>query len=163
MPRVRTFESGGGQRLRDAAGPVPHDRDPAGLDGTGPVLNGDGVIVSTRSVRPPTTSRGDRPAHRGGDRHHADRAAQPRLPPDRRGCLDADRLEINRANTGTTLVVDSQLNHQLERGERIIVRRSDPGQLVEPSSTYWNTLILNALGAPPTYRDRGLKEAPDAP
>ena len=65
---------------------------------------------------------------------------------------------VSRANEGTTLVLDGQVNHEVMEGERIVVRRAEQRAALigNPGSPYWNTLIHKMRwAAPPTYRDRG--------
>ena len=133
-----------------------------GLDGTGgPVLNGDGVIVSTPIGSTAYNVSAGGPIIQPTVEAIAITPVAPHSLAFRPIVADAStriELEINRANPGTTLVVDGQINHLLEGGDRIIVQRSERrAKLVgNPGSTYWNTLIHKMRwGAPPTYRDRG--------
>ncbi len=65
---------------------------------------------------------------------------------------------LRRSNEGTTLVLDGQVTHGLEKGDRLVFRKHDAhARLVgNPDSPYWNNLIEKMRwGAPPTYRNQG--------
>jgi NAD+ kinase len=74
------------------------------------------------------------------------------------GIGGAIEIDVARANTGTTLVIDGQETVPLSEGQRVRVARSDDrARFVQnPSSTYWHILLQKMRwAAPPTYRDRG--------
>jgi NAD+ kinase len=132
------------------------------IDNTnGPSLNGDGVIIAT-----PIGSTAYN-VSAGGPivQPTVDAMVITPVAPHSLACrpivADATTLievGITRANIGTSLVLDGQVNHALEEGEKILVRGHDQrAQLVgNPGSPYWTTLIEKMRwAAPPTYRDRG--------
>lgn len=133
-----------------------------GLDGTeGPRLNGDGVIISTPIGSTAYNVSAGGPIMQTTVEAIAITPVAPHSLAFRPIVADAStdiELKIKRTNSGTTLVIDGQINHQLEEGERILAHRSDRcAKLIgNPGSTYWSTLIHKMRwAAPPTYRDRG--------
>ncbi len=67
-------------------------------------------------------------------------------------------ISVERANPGTTLVLDGQTNVRLTAGDIVIVgRHQSVARLVGNSTvTYWQQLLSKMRwAAPPTYRDRG--------
>ena len=68
------------------------------------------------------------------------------------------RIEVARANEGTSLVLDGQVTVSVKAGQTVhIARHSKKARFVtNPSTTYWR-LLLDKMrwAAPPTYRDRG--------
>jgi NAD+ kinase len=68
------------------------------------------------------------------------------------------RIEVGRANPGTTLVLDGQVTLQLETGQTVVIRRHvrKVRYVVNPATSYWRILLDKMRwAAPPTYRDRG--------
>lgn len=132
------------------------------VDGNaGPVLNGDGVIVSTP----------------GGSTAYNVSAGGPIVHPDIEAMIITplavhslafrpivapaeQRLTFNitRCNEGTTLVLDGQDTLPLRRDMSVVItRHGKRARLVtNPKTSYWKVL-LNKMrwAAPPTYRDRG--------
>ncbi len=67
-------------------------------------------------------------------------------------------VHVERANDGTTLMLDGQTNIRLAAGDMIQVgRHQSMARLVgNPDVTYWQQLLSKMRwAAPPTYRDRG--------
>ena len=67
-------------------------------------------------------------------------------------------VRVERANDGTTLMLDGQTNIRLAVGDMIQVgRHQSMARLVgNPDVTYWQQLLSKMRwAAPPTYRDRG--------
>ncbi len=67
-------------------------------------------------------------------------------------------VRVERANDGTTLMLDGQTNIRLAIGDTVIVgRHQSMARLVgNPDVTYWQQLLSKMRwAAPPTYRDRG--------
>lgn len=67
-------------------------------------------------------------------------------------------VRVERANDGTTLMLDGQTNIRLGIGDTVIVgRHQSMARLVgNPDVTYWQQLLSKMRwAAPPTYRDRG--------
>jgi NAD+ kinase len=68
------------------------------------------------------------------------------------------RIEVRRANPGTSLVLDGQVLLRLETGQAVAIRRDDRRvrYVVNPATSYWRILLEKMRwAAPPTYRDRG--------
>jgi NAD+ kinase len=68
------------------------------------------------------------------------------------------RVVVNRANEGTTLVLDGRVTVPLKVGQSVRVRRHSRRArfIANPGSTYWQILLEKMRwAAPPTYRDRG--------
>lgn len=68
-------------------------------------------------------------------------------------------VKVQRANEGTTLVLDGQTNIRLAVGDTVTVgRHQSMARLVgNPGVTYWQQLLSKMRwAAPPSYRDRGL-------
>jgi NAD+ kinase len=133
-----------------------------GLDGTeGPTLNGDGVIISTPIGSTAYNVSAGGPIVQPSVHAIAITPVAPHSLAFRPIVADAaTRIEVRvtRANSGTTLVLDGQVNHQVGEGERIVVEQAGQRAVLigNPSSPYWNTLIHKMRwAAPPTYRDRG--------
>jgi NAD+ kinase len=130
-------------------------------DHEGPTMTGDGVIVST-----PIGSTAYN-VSAGGPIVHPSLQAMiitpiaPHSLAFRPIVLNAEselRVEIVRANPGTTLVLDGRVTVPLRMGQSVIVKRhSTPARFVaNPSSKYWSILLDKMRwAAPPTYRDRG--------
>ncbi len=74
-------------------------------------------------------------------------------------CPDCEvRIEVARANPGTSLVLDGQVPVPLATGQAVTIRRhSKKARFVaNPSMSYWRILLDRMRwAAPPTYRDRG--------
>ncbi len=74
-------------------------------------------------------------------------------------CPDCElRIEIARANPGTSLVLDGQVHVPLEQDQVIVIHRHAKKArfVANPSTTYWGILLDRMRwAAPPTYRDRG--------
>lgn len=127
----------------------------------GPDFSGDGVIVAT-----PTGSTAYN-VSAGGPIVHPDLECMiitPTAPHSlafRPIVAPADRtlqVEVVRANSGTSLVLDGQVVEPLRDGMRVNVRRHPrPARfVVNPVGSYWRTLVDKLRwGAPPTYRERG--------
>jgi len=67
-------------------------------------------------------------------------------------------VRIERANEGTTLMLDGQTNIRLAVGDTVQVgRHQSMARLIgNPDVTYWHQLVSKMRwAAPPTYRDRG--------
>ncbi len=127
----------------------------------GPVLNGDGVIVSTA----------------GGSTAYNVSAGGPIVHPSIEAMIitplavhslafrpivaPADeqlRFRITRCNDGTTLVLDGQDTLPLSEDMSVIITRHEKrAKLVtNPMTSYWKVLLEKMRwAAPPTYRDRG--------
>ena len=70
----------------------------------------------------------------------------------------AIRIDIARANPGTSLVLDGQVPVPLGVGQRIIIHRHPKMArfVANPATTYWRILLERMRwAAPPSYRDRG--------
>ncbi|MSR29731.1 MAG: NAD(+)/NADH kinase [Phycisphaerales bacterium] len=68
-------------------------------------------------------------------------------------------VSVERANPGTTLVLDGQTIVRLSAGDTVIIgRHQSMARLVgNPEVTYWQQLLSKMRwAAPPTYRDRGV-------
>jgi NAD+ kinase len=68
------------------------------------------------------------------------------------------RIDVVRANPGTSLVLDGQVPVPLRAGQRIIINRHPKKArfVANPSTTYWRILLERMRwAAPPSYRDRG--------
>ena len=132
------------------------------IDGTeAPKLNGDGVIVSTPIGSTAYNVSAGGPIIQSSVEALAITPVAPHSLAFRPIVAAASTkldLTVEKANPGTTLVLDGQVNHRLEVGERIHVREADQrARLVgNPGSPYWKTLIHKMRwAAPPTYRDHG--------
>lgn len=133
-----------------------------GIDGSaGPVLNGDGVIVSTPIGSTAYNVSAGGPIIQPTVEALAITPVAPHSLAFRPIVVDASTeiaITVKASNPGTTLVLDGQENHPLSPGDRVEVRRSARrARLVgDPGSPYWNTLIHKMRwAAPPTYRDHG--------
>ena len=132
------------------------------IDGSeGPTLNGDGVIISTPIGSTAYNVSAGGPIVQPSVQAIAITPVAPHSLAFRPIVADAGtniEVLVSRANEGTTLVLDGQVNHQVKGGERILVRKAQQRAALigNPGSTYWNTLIHKMRwAAPPTYRDRG--------
>ena len=132
------------------------------IDGTeGPRLNGDGVIIATPIGSTAYNVSAGGPIVQPTVDAMVITPIAPHSLAFRPIVADAStRIEvvINRANAGTTLVLDGQVNHPLEESDRILVRQEKKrAHLIgNPTSPYWTTLIEKMRwAAPPTYRERG--------
>jgi NAD+ kinase len=68
-------------------------------------------------------------------------------------------ISVERANPGTSLVLDGQTNVRLALGDIVIVgRHQSVARLIgNPDVTYWQQLLSKMRwAAPPSYRDRGI-------
>jgi NAD+ kinase len=68
------------------------------------------------------------------------------------------RIDIARANPGTSLVLDGQVPVPLDVGQRVILHRHPKKArfVANPSTSYWRILLDRMRwAAPPSYRDRG--------
>jgi len=68
------------------------------------------------------------------------------------------RIDVARANPGTSLVLDGQVPVPLDAGQRIIIHRHPKKArfVANPATTYWRILLERMRwAAPPMYRDRG--------
>jgi NAD+ kinase len=68
------------------------------------------------------------------------------------------RIDVARANPGTSLVLDGQVPVPLGVGQRIIIHRHPKKArfVANPATTYWRILLDRMRwAAPPSYRDRG--------
>ena len=133
-----------------------------GIDGSdGPNLNGDGVIISTPIGSTAYNVSAGGPIVQPSVEAIAITPVAPHSLAFRPIVADASTridVTVEQANPGTTLVLDGQVNHSLEVGERIQVHRATQrARLIgNPGSPYWNTLIHKMRwAAPPTYRDSG--------
>lgn len=132
------------------------------MDGEpGPVLNGDGVIIST-----PAGSTAYN-VSAGGPIVHPSLEAMIITPlavhslafrPIVAPAATELHISISRANPGTALVLDGQDTIELsEHMDILITRHPHRAQLVvNPALSYWKVLLDKMRwAAPPTYRDRG--------
>ena len=74
-------------------------------------------------------------------------------------CQTKLSIQLRRANEGTTLVLDGQVQIPLNEGDVIAVERADNTIrfVTNPSLSYWSILLDKMRwAAPPTYRDRGV-------
>jgi NAD+ kinase len=127
----------------------------------GPVLTGDGVIITT-----PVGSTAYN-VSAGGPIVHPTLDAMVITPiaahslAFRPIVLSADSVveaRVIRANEGTTLVLDGRVTVPLKAGQSVRVTRHGKRArfVANPSSTYWDILLEKLRwAAPPTYRDRG--------
>jgi NAD+ kinase len=140
------------------------------IDGAeGPDLSGDGVIVATPvgstaynvSAGGPIVDRRLRAMIVTPLAAHSLAFRPFVLSPDSR-----IRIEVARANEGTSLVLDGQVTVGLRGDQSVtITRHASPARFVSnPSTSYWQ-ILLDKLrwAAPPTYRDRGANHARPAP
>ena len=171
MLDVRVLDADGGERFRELAvndaavlggPPFRMVHIAADIDRTaGPVLVGDGLIVST-----PTGSTAYS-ASAGGPIVHPDLDALIMTPlaahslAFRPIVLAPDthlRLTIRRANEGTWLVQDGQPVVSLEQGDVIDITAAGPRArfVLNPDTTWW-TILRSKLrwAVPPSYRDLG--------
>ncbi len=130
------------------------------IDGEqGPVLSGDGVIVSS-----PVGSTAHNVSAGGPIVHPALEAMI--ITPNAAHSLAARPLvleggstltiEVQRANEGTTLILDGQVTRPIRDGQRITIRKDARKArfVANPKSTYWQVLQQKLhWAAPPTYRD----------
>jgi len=131
------------------------------IDGEqGPVLSGDGVIVSSSiGSTAHNVSAGGPIVHPAleamvitPNAAHS-LAARPLV-------LDAGStltIDISKANEGTTLVIDGQLLQPLHAGQSVTIRKHDRKArfIANPASTYWQVLQQKLRwAAPPTYRQK---------
>ena len=68
------------------------------------------------------------------------------------------RIDVARANPGTSLVLDGQIPVPLDAGQRVIIHRHPRKArfVSNPATTYWRILLERMRwAAPPSYRDRG--------
>ncbi len=68
------------------------------------------------------------------------------------------RVEISRANPGTSLVLDGQIPVPLESGHVVTIHRHTRKArfVTNPATSYWRILLERMRwAAPPSYRDRG--------
>lgn len=68
------------------------------------------------------------------------------------------RIEVRRANTGTSMVLDGQVPVRVETGQIVKIHRHDrmARYVANPSTSYWGILLDKMRwAAPPNYRDRG--------
>ncbi|MHC4143124.1 MAG: NAD(+)/NADH kinase [Planctomycetota bacterium] len=68
------------------------------------------------------------------------------------------RIDLARANPGTSLVLDGQIPVPLDAGQRVIIHRHPRKArfVANPATTYWRILLERMRwAAPPSYRDRG--------
>lgn len=126
----------------------------------GPPLSGDGLIVST-----PTGSTAYN-ASAGGPIVHPGCEAIVITPlavhslafrPVLARAEDAPTVRVERANSGTTLVIDGQITRKLVAGDTVRFRRSEHRvRLVHDENTdFWQTVVRKMRWATgPTYRDR---------
>jgi NAD+ kinase len=129
------------------------------IDGEqGPVLTGDGVIVSS-----PVGSTAHNVSAGGPIVHPALEAMI--ITPNAAHSLAARPLvlggdstltiHVNRANVGTTLILDGQVNRALRAGQSVTIRKDSRKArfVANPASTYWQVLQQKLhWAAPPTYR-----------
>ena len=130
-------------------------------DTDGPALNGDGVIIAT-----PIGSTAYN-VSAGGPivQPTVDAMVITPVAPHSLACRpivsDARtkiEVSVTRGNEGTSLVLDGQVYHALQEGERIVVRHHEQRAMLvgNPGSSYWTNLIEKMRwAAPPSYRDRG--------
>ncbi len=131
-------------------------------DSDGPVLRGDGVIVSSPV----------------GSTAYNVSAGGPILDPKLNAmivtplgahslafrpfviCPDSEiKIDIRRANAGTSLVLDGQVPVSIEAGQRITIHQYPRKArfVANPSTAFWEILLEKMRwAAPPTYRDRGV-------
>ena len=67
-------------------------------------------------------------------------------------------VDVVRANEGTTVVLDGQVQLPVQAGMRLIIQRYPltASFVTNPTTSYWGILIDKMRwAAPPTYRDRG--------
>ena len=68
------------------------------------------------------------------------------------------RIEIRRANVGTTLVLDGQVPIPVETGQLVKIHRHArmARYVANPATSYWGILLDKMRwAAAPNYRDRG--------
>jgi NAD+ kinase len=132
------------------------------IDGlAGPTLSGDGVIIATPvGSTAYNVSAGGPIVHRQVEAIIITPLATHSLAcrPIVLGPGSHLRIEIARANPGTTLMLDGQIPIPLMAGHVLELRRHE--QVVRmvdnPATPYWRILLDKMRwGAPPTYRDRG--------
>ncbi len=75
-------------------------------------------------------------------------------------CPDCEvRIEVVRANEGTSLVLDGQVSMPVGRGQTVTIQRHAKKArfVANPATTYWQILLQKMRwAATPTYRDRGV-------
>ena len=126
----------------------------------GPVLTGDGVIISS-----PVGSTAHNVSAGGPIVHPALEAMI--ITPNAAHSLAARPLvldgqstltiSVNRANEGTTLILDGQVNHPLRAGQSVTIKRDKRKArfVANPASTYWQVLQQKLhWAAPPMYREK---------
>jgi NAD+ kinase len=128
----------------------------------GPVLTGDGVIVSTPiGSTAYNVSAGGPIVHPALDAMIITPLAAHSLAfrPIVLATGGEVRVRIVRANEGTTLVLDGRVTVPLRTDMTIVVSRHHrrAAFVTNPASTYWSILMGKMRwAAPPTYRDRGV-------
>ncbi|MHC4216979.1 MAG: NAD(+)/NADH kinase [Planctomycetota bacterium] len=68
------------------------------------------------------------------------------------------RIDVGRANPGTSLVLDGQVPVPIDAGQQIVIHRHAKKArfVANPGTTYWRILLERMRwAAPPSYRDRG--------
>jgi len=132
------------------------------IDGIpGPVLSGDGVIVSTPCGSTAYNVSAGGPIVSPSVDAMVITPLSPHSLAFRPIVVNSDtklKIELRRANKGTTLVLDGQEQVELKEGNTVAIsRHSKQVQfVVNPSMSYWRILLDKMRwAAPPTYRDRG--------
>jgi len=130
-------------------------------DDPGPVLNGDGVIVSSPAGSTAyNVSAGGPIVHPGIEAMIVTPLAVHSLAfrPIVMPAANSLTISVTRANPGTALVVDGQDSFQITEAMTVtIARNHHRAKLVaNPRASYWHVLLDKMRwAAPPTYRDRG--------
>jgi len=134
-----------------------------GIDGQeGPMLSGDGVIVSTPCGSTAYNVSAGGPIVAPGVEAMVITPLSPHSLAFRPIVVrDSTTLTVTvrRGNEGTTLVLDGQAQVPLAEGDELTIRRHkrDAQFITNPSMSYWRILLDKMRwAAPPTYRDRGV-------
>lgn len=127
----------------------------------GPVLTGDGVIVSTPTGSTAYNVSSGGPIVEPGVEAMIITPLSPHSLAFRPIVLSAAtrlRVEIRRPNPGTPLVLDGQEQVPLSAGDVVTIDRHERRArfITNPSMSYWRILLDKMRwAAPPSYRDRG--------
>lgn len=127
----------------------------------GPVFSGDGVIVSTPCGSTAYNVSAGGPIVSPGVAAIIITPLSPHSLAFRPIVVSADtqlRIEVSRANQGTTLVLDGQKQIPLQRGYAVEITRHEKMArfVINPAMSYWRILLDKMRwAAPPSYRDRG--------
>lgn len=132
------------------------------IDGVeGPVLTGDGVIISTPiGSTAYNVSAGGPIVHRGVDAMIITPLAAHSLAfrPIVVHSRNELQIRLNRTIPGTVLVNDGNVSAKLHAGQVVVIRRHEvKARIIDnPATSYWHILMEKMRwAAPPTYRDRG--------